>query len=53
MQKLLDSGKLSSAEQKQALKPQGNLSALLAKHALPALQRPIEIIAFSDEEGVR
>ena len=53
MQAACDSGMLSSEEVDAAVRDGRNVSALLEGHAEGLLQAPVEVIAFSDEEGVR
>ena len=53
LQTLSAAGQLSATQLRQALQREANLSTLLADVRWPALQQPVEVIAFSEEEGVR
>lgn len=53
MQAACDAGVLSSEEVDAAVRGGRNVSALLEGRVEGLLQAPVEVIAFSDEEGVR
>ena len=53
LQAACDAGVLSSEDVDAAVRDGRNISALLEGHVDALLQAPMEVVAFSDEEGVR